>query len=335
MIAQILRRTAILVFQVLGVVTVTFFLIRLAPGNPAYALLGSYATPQTVRAIDNRLGLLQPLPVQYVDYLKTVFLHGDFGKSLSTNDSVLHDLIQRVPATLLLITVSLVLAAVIALVLAALVAARPRGIAAQAVRGYGFFAGAAPDFWIALALIFVVYYKLGLVPDPIGQVDFLFTPPARTHVAVLDALLAGNMPALGNALRHMILPVVTLVLVYVGPILRLTTNATTAGLDQNFTQFARALGLRPWRVVSYAIRNALPVFVTIVGTTYGFLLGGAVLIETIFSWNGIGQYAVTAVTSSDYAGLQGFVIAAGLFTALVYAAVDVAYLVVNPRARNS
>jgi peptide/nickel transport system permease protein len=333
--AQIVRRVGILFLQVLGVMTVTFFLIRLAPGNPAYALLGSYATPETIKAIDQRLGLLQPLPIQYFDYLRTIFLHGDLGTSLTTNNPVLNDLIERVPATLVLITVSLFFAASIALILAAVVAARPRGIVAQAVRGYGFFAGAAPDFWIALALIFLVYYKLGLVPDPIGQVDPLVTPPVRTHVAVIDAALAGDGAALSNSLEHMILPVVTLVIVYVGPILRLTTNATTAGLDQNFTQFARALGLKPRRVVSYAIRNALPVFVTIVGTTYGFLLGGAVLIETIFSWNGVGQYAVSAVTSSDYAALQGFVIAAGIFTALVYAAVDLAYLVVNPRARRS
>jgi peptide/nickel transport system permease protein len=106
-----------------------------------------------------------------------------------------------------------------------------------------------------------------------------------------------------------------------------------SSLDEDFIRFAEALGLRPWRVAGYALRNALPTFVTVLGTTYGFLIGGAVLIETVFSWNGIGQYGVLAVTSGDYSALQGFIIVAGIFTAIVYLLLDVLYLLVDPRAR--
>nr|WP_246344863.1 ABC transporter permease [Conexibacter arvalis] len=318
--------------QVLGVVTIVFVLVRVFLDNPARALAGQNQSPEAIAAITERLGLDGSLPQQFWSYLTSLF-QGDLGDAFSTGNPVLTDLRERVPATLLLITVALAIAAVIALLLAAAVTARPRGLLARGVSGYGFVAGALPDFWIGLALVFVFYFQLGVVPAPAGQLDPAYSVEIVTGAAVIDALIAGNMAAFSDALAHMALPVATLVLVYTGPILRLTMTASRSGLGMDFVRFGRALGLRQRRITWYAVRNALPTFVTILGTTYGFLLGGAVLVETVFSWGGAGQYAVAAVQQSDFAALQGFVLVAGIFSALVYLAVDLLYYVVDPRAR--
>jgi ABC-type dipeptide/oligopeptide/nickel transport system permease component len=326
------RRAGIILLQALGVLTATFILIRLLPGNPAYLMAGPQATEETVSVIERRLGLNEPLPTQYADYIKSV-ASGDLGDAWSTGNPVTTDLRERVPVTIFLVSVSLAIAGGLALVLAAVITARPRGIAARLFGGYAFVAGSLPDFWIALGLIFLVYYKLGAVPPPAGQVDPLLAPATHTGIAPIDALLDHDLRAARDALAHMILPVATLVIVYTAPILRLTAGQARTDLGRDHIRFAQALGLREGRVIRYALRSALPTFVTILGTMYGFLLGGAVLVETIFGWGGVGQYAVLAVTQADYTALQGFIIVAGIFTALVYAAVDVFYLAVNPRAR--
>jgi peptide/nickel transport system permease protein len=331
-VRPVATRLGTLLLQVFGVLTIVFVLTRVFLESPARALAGQNQSPEAIRAIEERLGLHESLPVQFWSYLTSVF-SGDLGDAFSTGNPVLTDLRERVPATLALITAALVIAAVLGLALSALIAARPRGIVARITGGYGFVAGALPDFWIGLALVYVFYFKLGVAPAPAGQIDPVYAVPHVTGVVGFDALLAGDLEATGDAIAHMVLPVATLVLVYLGPILRLTSTAARSGLSMDFVRFGRALGLKPRRITWYAVRNALPTFVTILGTTYGFLLGGAVLVETVFSWGGAGQYAVAAVQQSDYAALQGFVLVAGIFTALVYALVDVCYYVVNPRAR--
>jgi ABC-type dipeptide/oligopeptide/nickel transport system permease component len=331
-VRPVATRLATLLLQVVGVLTIVFVLTRVFLESPARALAGQNQSPEAIRAIEERLGLHESLPVQFWSYIQSV-VTGDLGDAFSTGNPVLTDLRERVPATLALITAALLIAAALGLALSAVIAARPRGIVARITSGYGFVAGALPDFWIGLALIFVFYFKLGIAPAPAGQIDPAYSIGQVTGIVGIDALLAGDVEAAGDAFAHMVLPVATLVLVYLGPILRLTSTATRTGLSMDFVRFGRALGLKPSRITWYAVRNALPTFVTIVGTTYGFLLGGAVLVETVFSWGGAGQYAVAAVQQSDYAALQGFVLVAGIFTALVYALVDLFYYVVNPRAR--
>jgi ABC-type dipeptide/oligopeptide/nickel transport system permease component len=325
-------RLGVLALQVFGVVTLVFVLVRLLPGNPAFLLAGPNATRAGVEAIQHRLGLDQSIFVQYGDYLSAL-IRGDLGDAFSTGNPVLTDLRERFPATLMIISLALFTIAALTLTLALVIARWPKGFVARAASGYSFVAGALPDFWIGLALIFVFYTTFGLVPAPASQVDPLVAAPVVTGAAAIDGLIAGDMAAFSDALGHLFLPVLTLVLVYVGPVLRLTAQATTDGLDQDFIRFGRALGLGSGRLASYALRSALPVFVTVLGSTYGYLLGGAVLVEVIFSWGGLGQYAVEAITRSDYVALQGFVLVAGIFTALVYLAVDGLYFLVNPRGR--
>lgn len=327
-------RFGVLGLQVFGVLTLVFVLVRLLPGNPAFQLAGPNATREGVEAIEQRLGLDQSIFVQYGDYLSTI-AQGDLGDAFSTGNPVLTDIAERFPATLTIITLALVVIAALTLVLAIVIARWPRGIVSRVASAYSFVAGALPDFWVGLALIFVAYTTLGIVPAPASQVDPVYAAPVVTGAAVIDAIIAGDSAAISDALGHLILPVLTLVLVYLGPVLRLTAQATAEGLDRDFIRFGRALGLGSGTLAGYALRNALPVFVTVLGSTYVYLLGGAVLVEVIFSWGGLGQYAVEAITRSDYFALQGFVLVAGVFTALVYLAVDGLYYVVNPRGRTA
>jgi peptide/nickel transport system permease protein len=332
MAAALTRRMAIIVLQVAAVVLIVFFLVRLLPGNPAVAIAGPGANQERVAKIEQRLGLDEDVGGQLKEYVSHVS-RGDLGDSIVTGQPVATDLRQRFGATLLLISLSLLIAGAVGLGLAAVIAARPAGLLARMTSAYGFAAGALPDFLVALGLIYVFYFLAGIAPDPSGQIDPALAPPRETGVALIDSLLAGDGAGVSNAATHLILPVLTLVLVYTGPILRLTSTACSEALDQNFIRFARGLGLSRRQVVAYAVRSVLPTFVTVMGTTFGFLLGGAVLVEFIFSWGGIGQYAVNAISQSDYAALQGFIIVAGLFTAIVYAAVELAYVIVDPRAR--
>lgn len=326
------RRLAIMLAQMFAVVVIVFLLARVFLESPARALAGQNQSADAVRAIEERLGLDDPIHIQLWNYLGSV-VQLDFGRAFSTGNPVSQDLAERIPSTLFLVTLSLLIAGVLALLLAFAVTHAPRGLAARASRVYGFVAGAIPDFWLGLALIFIFYYKLNWLPAPAGQIDPLYSAPTITGIAVIDSLYVGDMAAFSDAVLHLILPVATLVIVYMGPALRLVAAESQNALNEDYVRFARVLGLKSRRVSWYAVRQSIPTFLTIMATTYGFLLGGAVLVETVFSWGGAGQYAVAAVAQSDFAALQGFVIAAGVFTAFVYAMLDLGYYLSNPVSR--
>ncbi len=326
------RRVLLLPLQAMGVVTVVFVLVHLLPGDPAALMAGPVATASQIAQIRANLGLTQPLPVQYVRYVERL-LHGDLGTSWYTSNPVATDLAQRAPATLELITLALFGIVFLGLVIAGVIAMGPRGLAGRVIAAYGFAAGALPDFWVGLALIFLVYSKAHLSPSPTGQLSSHAVVPTVTGVATIDALLAGDLGAFSDAVRHLILPVATLVFIYMGPVVRITGTAAVRSLDSEFSRFAQSWGIASWRRQYYALRYVMPTFVVAVASAYGYLLGGAVLVETVFSWGGFGQYAVQAVTHSDYAAIEGFVIVAGIFTVLVYTVADVLQMVLDPRAR--
>ena len=332
MLALVARRLALLPLQVLGVLTIVFVIVHLMPGDPAYLIAGPQATAQQVERIRSDMGLSQPLPVQYVRYAIAV-ARGDLGRSWYTGNPVLTDIGQRAPATFELITLALFLVVLLGLLVAGLIASNPRGLRSRVVSVYGFVAGAVPDFWVGLALIFVVYTKLGVGASPSGQLMSRTVLPPVTGFTALDALLSGDSDIFGDAVSHLMLPVLTLVVVYMGPVVRVTASAAIRSMQSDFMRFASAWGIAPWRRQYYAFRHVMPTFVVAVASMYGYLLGGAVLVETVFSWGGLGQYAVQSVTHSDYAAIEGFVIVAGAFTVVVYAIADVLQMALDPRAR--
>ncbi|MFN8455953.1 MAG: ABC transporter permease [Anaerolineae bacterium] len=330
----LLQRAFYLIIQLVGVVTVLFFLVRLIPGNPAQALAGANARKDTVEAIERQLGLDQPLPVQYAIYLRNLF-QGELGDSIFTGQSVLADLKQRFPATLELITVSMLLTIIIGIPLGIYVALRRTGIVSKIVFVYGMLTGAVPDFWLGLILVFVFFFLLRWAPAPIGRLGALGSPPERvTGFFLLDSLFSGNWETLWLSAKHLILPVLTLTLIYMGNIVKMARSTMTEVMQSEFIEYAQACGLPQSVIMRYALRNALAPVVTVVAFNYSFLLGGAVLVETVFSWGGLGEYAVQSIVNSDYFPITGFAIVTAIFIAVLYLLLDLVYIVIDPRIRH-
>lgn len=326
-------RLAYLVPQLLGIVLVSFFLIKSIPGDPAPLILGPLATQENMDRLRAEMGLDQPLHVQFLRYLGQL-AQGDLGTSWLTTRPVAEDLLRKFPATLELVTLGLLLAIAIGLPLGVLAAQRSTGLARRLSDGYGFAAGALPDFWFALLLIFVFFTLLGWAPAPMGRLDFaIMTPPQVTGFLTIDSLLAGDMEAFRSALSQLVLPVLALGIVNAGPILKMTQSTVERMLEADFSQYQHLCGLPRSAIRRHALRNALPPVLTVISVLYGYLLGGAVLVETVFSWGGAGQYAVGAVLNADLNAIMGFIIVSAVFSLLVYLLVDFAYLLIDPRTR--
>jgi ABC-type dipeptide/oligopeptide/nickel transport system permease component len=306
-------------------------LARLLPGDPVSLILGPMSSEEARANLRAEMHLDQPFIIQYLYYLKDL-LHGDLGRAWSTSDQVSDDLLARFPATFELITYSLLLALVVGVALGAATAFRPGGWIDRVTRLYGLLAGALPYFWLGLLLIFFLYFKLRLFPAPLGRLDPFMAPPTHiTGMYTVDSLLTGNWPCLRSAVAHLALPVITLAFASAGAIMRMTRSTMMGILAGDFIRQGRMSGLPEQTLIRYAIRNSLPPVVTLIAIIYGFLLGGAVLIENIFGWGGLGQYAVQSLSLSDYAALQGFVLVAATFTLFLYLIVDLLYFAIDPR----
>lgn len=326
-----LRRLLFTIPQLIAVSVIVFFLVRLLPGDPTYMLAGPYATPERIHEVHTALGLDQPLVVQYLAYMKRVF-SGDFGVSWRTSQPVLQDIATRLPATLELVVGAVLLAVLIGVPLGVAAAIRRGGIADRIVFVYGMLSGSLPDFWIALIFVLVFFFFLGWAPAPVGQLDFAVSTPDRiTGAYIIDAALTGNWPTFWSALANIVLPVATLVVVYMPLVVKTARSTMEEMLESKFVLQARVAGLTRSIQLRYAFSNALPPVLTVVGIVFWFLLGGAVLVETIFAWGGLGQYAVESVINSDFAPLQAVVLISATFTTLVFLVVDLIHYLLDPR----
>jgi len=325
------QRMLFILPQLFGILLVSFFLIKSIPGDPAVLMLGPTATGDAVAALRTKLGLDHTLPVQFW-YFLTGLVHGDLGTSWQTTRPVLDDLLQRFPATLELVTFGLLLAILIGVPLGVASASNERGWLGRIANAYGLTAGALPDFWLALVLIFAFYTILQVVPAPLGRIDFAVLPPSTvTGFLTIDSLLAGNWAAFASAASHLCLPVLTLGIVNAGPILKMTQSTMERMLQSDYSRYEVLSGLPRGMVVRHALRNSLPSIITIISVLYGYLLGGAVLVEIVFSWGGAGQYAVQGVLNSDIYPVLGFVLLSAIFSLFVYLAVDILYFAIDPR----
>ena len=317
--------------QLLGILLVSFLLIKSVPGDPAVLMLGPMATAASVATLRSKLGLDHALPIQFWHFLVNL-AHGDLGTSWQTTRPVLDDLLQRFPATLELVTLGLLGAILIGVPLGMAAAFNEKGVLGRLAGIYGLTAGSLPDFWLALVLIFVFYTLLQVVPAPLGRLDMaILPPPTVTGFLLIDSLLARDWQALGSALSHLCLPVLTLSLINAGPILKMTQSTMDRVLQSDFSRYEVLSGLPDRMVVRHALRNALPSIVTIISVLYGYLLGGAVLVELVFSWGGAGQYAVQGVLNSDIYPVLGFVLFSAIFSLVVYLLVDLLYVAIDPR----
>lgn len=319
--------------SLIGVVVVTFLLARALPGDPAAYYAGSSATPASIASIRASLGLDRPLPVQFLDYVSRL-AHGDLGMSVSSGRPVLTDLAERLPASIELTGVALLFALAIGLPLGVLAATRPGRMADHICRLIVSVGAAFPTFFVALMLVFVFYYKLGIAPEPLGRLsDIYYTlPPPVTGLLLIDTLLARDPDAFLGAAGQLVLPAISLGLFALAPIARMTRAAMLTALGSDFCRTARAMGLSTSRIVfGYALRNAMLPIVNVLGMVFSFLLGANVLVEQVFAWPGVGAYAVKAVVSSDYAAVQGFVLMMAVLYVLLNLAVDLLAAVIDPR----
>jgi ABC-type dipeptide/oligopeptide/nickel transport systems, permease components len=324
--------------QIVGIVLIAFIFVRLIPGDPARLMAGPLVPESGVEKIREQMGLTGSLPSQFFHYVGNV-LHGDFGKSWYTGNTVREDIASRLPATLELIVTSLALTLLVVVPLAlksvAVGKSLMKGMARRSMFGYGMLAGAFPDFWLGLLVIFVFYVQLQWAPAPVGQLDIAISPPTTiTGAYVIDSLLTANWEALRSALAHMVLPVFVLTFVYSGAVAKIAIVTASRIKHSEYVDYAKVSGLPPSLIQKYVRKSVYPSVATMSAFTFGFLIGGAVLVESVFSWGGFGQYAVQAVVNSDFEAIQGVVLVSALLTLLVYMFVDFIYFWVDPRIQS-
>ncbi|MEL7068562.1 MAG: ABC transporter permease [Cyanobacteria bacterium J06581_3] len=329
----IIRRILAAIPSVFGVILLTFILTRALPGDPAAYFAGPAASQEAIDQIRETLGLNRSLPEQFFIYLGELF-RGDLGSSLTTGQTVLSDLLTRLPASLELTLAGLFFSLALAIPLGILAATRPGSWVDHSVRVLATAGVSLPTFFTGLLLVYVFYFLLGIAPAPLGRLAILYSPPEPvTGLYLIDSLLAGDLETFWAALSQLVLPAITLGLFALAPLARVTRAAMLAVLSSDFIRTARASGLSTTTILfGYAFRNALLPIITTLGVVFSFLLGANVLVEKVFSWPGIGSYAISALVASDYAAVQGFVLTMALLYVMLNLLIDLLYVVIDPRA---
>ncbi len=330
----IVRRVLQLIPILIGVSMVTFVMARMLPGNPAILAAGPLASPAQIAEVEAQMGLDLPIWEQYILYMQDI-LGGDFGRSWRTGLPVTTELLSRFPATFELITISMLIASLIGIPLGAFAAVRQGSRFDHAIRLLSVGGVSIPVFWSSLMLILVFYAVLGWSPAPIGRLGFGVAPPQHiTGMYVVDSILTLNGRALTSALSQMALPVTALAFAMFSPIVRITRTSMLDVLGEDYVRTAVSSGLKKRTIVFRdALRNALLPVVTMIGIQYGYSLGGEVLVEQIFSWPGMGRYAISAIFNLDYQPVQAFVMLVALMYITIYLVVDVLYALLDPRVR--
>jgi peptide/nickel transport system permease protein len=314
MIAYVLRRLLMMIPLLFGLSVIVFAMMALIPGDPATAILGAFATPENVERLNRQLGLDQPLVAQYFTWLGNL-LEGDMGRSYSLNRPVAEEVFERFGATLILAGASLILASLFGLLAGIVAAVRQFGWTDRIVTVLVLIGISTPSFW--LGLLFIMLFAVNL--------QWL---PASGMYAIYGG---GDLPDL---LRHLLMPAVTLAIVATAVIARLTRTAMLEILRQDYIRTARAKGLSERRVIfRHAFKAALVAVIPVIGIQAGFVLGGAVYIETVFQWPGIGRMLVTAISTRDILLVQGGVLVVATAYVLFNLLADVAQTIVDPRLR--
>lgn len=329
----ILRRLALLVPVLLGLTILTFTLTNVVPGDPARLAAGPQATPEMVERVREEFGLDDPIYVQYFRYMRGV-LTGDWGPSVLSRRPVASDLKVYWPATVELVIASLVIAVIAGIPLGVISAVKQDRWQDHTSRIVALIGVSLPSFWMALLLQWFVALRFGIVPIS-GRISHQVGAPDHvTGMYILDSILTGNLASIQSATLHIILPALCLSTGALATITRMTRSSLLEVLGHDYIRTARAKGLSERPVLMrHALRNAIMPTVTMLGLSFGFLLGGSVLIETIFDWPGIGLYAVNSALALDFMPIMGIAIVYGIVFSLVNLGVDILYGFIDPRIR--
>ena len=317
-----------------GVSLLVFFMVHLIPGDAALAILGERATEEALTELRRQMGLDQPLYKQYGVFLWDL-VHFDLGRSFKTNQPVIDEILRKFPATVEL-TLAAMIFAIFFGIAAGIIAAVNRGKFWDYTAMFGSLAGISmPIFWLGLMLILLLAYTFPIFPssqrlDAVLDLDVQH----RTHFYLIDTLLAGNFAAFRDAIAHLILPAITLGTVPLAIIARMTRSSLLEVLNQQYIVTAYAKGLPKWVVIlKHALKNSIIPVLTVIGLQFGYLMGGAILTEHIFSWPGLGSWLRAAVEARDIRPVQGGVLFVATVFMTVNLIVDLLYAYFDPRIR--
>ncbi|MEM9002950.1 MAG: ABC transporter permease [Cyanobacteria bacterium P01_F01_bin.86] len=328
----ILGRLLQLVPVLLGISLLVFAFLHLIPGDPAVTMLGDRATPEQVAILRERMGLNEPLPLQYLTFLGSL-LQFDLGTSIFTGVPIWEEIKLRWPATFELSVMAMLIALLLGIPAGVIAAVRKNSLVDNVTMSGSLLGVSMPVYWLGLLLVYLFAVNLQWLP-PSGRiginVGYEFEP--ITGFFILDAIVQGNFAALRDVVAHLVLPAVTLSTIPLAILARITRSAMLEVLSQDYIRTARAKGLWEfWVIGKHALKNAMLPVVTIVGLEFGTLLGGAILTETIFSWPGIGKWIYEGILQRDYPVVQGGVVFVAFVFVLVNLVVDISYAFLDPR----
>ena len=331
----LLRRALMVIPLMIGVVFITFMLVRIGGLDPVGRLAGPTATQAEFDSIRNNLGLDQPLWKQFSIYLGNV-VRGDLGESWLSNRSVLTDIKERAVISLELLFWGVGIGALVGVPVGLRAAFRPNGRFDQFTRVLSLFGFSIPTYWLALVMIFVFFYLLGWSPPAIGRMSLLVTPPDMiTGSYLIDGVLTAQWDAAWSAASQLILPVICLAIVSAAPIIKQTRAIAIEVLSSDTVRYAHACGLPERNVRKLVLRNSAVPILTYIGTEVTGLVGTMSLIEYVFAWGGLGQYGLNAIISGDFTAVQGYVLVLAVFSVLVFIVIDFVVYLIEPRSELS
>jgi ABC-type dipeptide/oligopeptide/nickel transport system permease component len=315
-----------------GISFLVFLLMHLAPGDPVGLLLGEDATPEDVARVRHEWGLDQPLLVQYGQFVSRALV-GDFGTSLKFGEPVLKLIYERLPATVELATVALLVAILTSIPIGVYSAIKRDSLLDHAGTGVALIGVSLPNFWLGIMLIYFLGGQLNLLPVA-GRIEYGIEVKSITRLYLLDSLITGNFTAFWSALQHILMPAVTLGTALAAIVTRITRSSVLEVMRQDYVMTARAKGLTERAVVwRHILRNALITVITILGLQLGALLNGSVITETVFSYPGIGDLLIQSIAVRDYRLTQVLILFFGVIYFVVNLLVDFLYTLVDPRIR--
>ena len=328
----IIRRLLLMVPLLLGIVFITFMLVRIG-GQDAVGMLASpLADEAEIALIRSNLGLDKPIFVQFAIYFGNL-LQGDLGESWQSNSPVLGEILLRIPASLELLLTAVALGALVGIPIGLRAATRPNRLFDQISRVGSLLGFSIPTYWMALMSILIFFFLLRWAPPPLGRISLtVFPPDPVTGSYFFDGLLSGNWPAARSALGQLVLPVFVFSMIVAAPIIKQTRAIALEVLGSDYIRFARASGFSRRTIRRMALRNSFTPIITYIGTELAGLLAAVALVELIFSWGGLGQWGLNAILFGDFAAVQGFVLVLAVFAVTVFLLVDLLVLVFEPRS---
>jgi peptide/nickel transport system permease protein len=330
----ILRRLILSAIVVFGVVTITFVIARVIPSDPARMMVGPRAKTEQVQKMREQMGLDRPLHEQFIQYVGGL-LRLDFGISFSSRQPIANELKQFLPATLELVFISVFLAVIIGIPLGVITSARPNSWLDQIIRVVTISGVSIPTFFLALILQIVFFQQLEWLPlaSRLARDIVLYNPvTVKTGFYLIDTVITGNWPAFGSALVHVILPALTLAVYPISLVARVTRASMLEVLSENYIRSARASGLPEWMILSQlALKNAVAPALTLVALSAAYSITGAFLVETVFVWPGIGQYAFTAVEAVDFPVILAITLVVTISYIAINLLVDILQAMLDPR----